>query len=313
MHLNPDKTKYLSYFCNIFLFLNLVVFESIIAVEKPEPEIEGIFLPFPDFKEVVPENKEIKSNLIKPDDSPKNTKLLSLEKPKEMKSDISLTTKESNILPNTENATNSKIKSSMNSKANSKEPKSRNKYSKSPNNLLENSKPSNKSKSNQLTSSPEAKSSNDKNLESGLVIDMDLAEFNKSIEKIRSIETKDPEKAIQDYKVLLTKYTNAPILAQLNLYIAWNFFHRNKNSECLEHVVAILDDPENLDLHEYPTALYLAGRVHERNWKGSNRDFAVRYYEIFLQNYKSGKENFIKSFYYPKVQEQLKSLKSNSI
>lgn len=266
--------------------MNLVVFESIIAVEKPEPEIEGIFLPFPDFKETLPEIKESNSNRIMPDDSSKNKKLLGLDKPKEMKSDLSVKAKES---------------------------KSVIKYSKSPNSPLEKSKSSNKSKPNQLNSIPESISSTDKNPESGLVLDMDLTEFNKSIEKIRSIETKDPEKAIQDYKTLLTKYTNAPILAQLNLYIAWNFFHRNKNSECLEHVVAILDDPENLDLHEYPTALYLAGRVHERNWKGSNRDFAVRYYEIFLQYYKSGKENFIKSFYYPKVQEQLKSLKSNSI
>lgn len=304
MHLNLAKLNKVFFFSIIIINLNISNIHSE-EIDKVDTEETGIYLPFPEFKEQE-SNLDLKQSedKIEADSSiNKNTKSEKLNEDTKLKSTLTSNKNTAKSIKNPTISNNSKAKSNSNFEKTAKLGLSSNR-----NDKIKSSKDKESAK---LPTKITSESLNPSNQESNSDLEMDLTEYNKTIEKIRSIEAKDSEKAINEYKSLLTKYTNPSIIAQLNIFMAWNYFHRNKNSESLEHVVAILDVPENFDLQEYPIALYLAGRIHEKNWKGGNREFAVRYYEIFLHNYNSGKENFKKSFYYPKVKEQLKALNSN--
>jgi len=304
VHLNLAKLNKIFFLSIIIINLNISNIHSE-EIDKVDTEETGIYLPFPEFKEQE-SNLDLKQSedKIEADYSiNKNTKSEKLNEDTKIKSTLTSSKNTAKSIKNPTISNNSKAKSNSNFEKTAKLGLSSNRNDKI--------KSSKNKESGELPTKITSESLNPSNQESNSDLEMDLTEYNKTIEKVRSIEAKDPEKAINEYKSLLTKYTNPSIIAQLNLFMAWNYFHRNKNSESLEHVVAILDVPENFDLQEYPTAIYLAGRIHEKNWKGGNREFAVRYYEIFLHNYNSGKENFKKSFYYPKVKEQLKALNSN--
>jgi hypothetical protein len=278
-----------------FVNLNLFADENSKDIES-EP---SIYLPFPDFAE-----KEVKEPTL--EETKQNSPLLDAGKLVNSGRIIP------DVLPSIKKADSQKVTTSTSKKSIESKPPNKNKDgkpSKSIDSSLKKENSISNTKNSIKTNLPKtdiieknSTESDDKELE------FDPQEYKKSLEKIRQIEKADASKAILEYKSLLTKYFSNKIQAEINLSIAWNYFHRNKYSESLEHVLAILDEPKNLDLSEYPTSLFLAGRIHEQNWNGSNRDFAIKYYEKFLFHLKSNQENFTKSYYIPKVKERFKIL-----
>lgn len=125
------------------------------------------------------------------------------------------------------------------------------------------------------------------------------------MEEIRKKESKDPDSAITEYQKLREKYKSPELQSKVLISQAWNFYHRNKNSECLEILIRILESKSLIHTSEYPTALYLAGEIHDRPWAGRNRNFRNRYFQIFRENYQAGKPNFQSSLYARKILNEI--------
>lgn len=136
----------------------------------------------------------------------------------------------------------------------------------------------------------------------------DKIAFQKSMETIRAIETKDKEKAAVELTKLLDKYYSVSLQTEILLNLAMNYYHRDLYLQSLEYLIRILENEEAVETIQYPTALYLAGAIHERPWHGQNSNYAQRYYRIYLLNVESGKKNFTENLYIPTVKQKIKAL-----
>lgn len=126
---------------------------------------------------------------------------------------------------------------------------------------------------------------------------VDLEKFQKSMAKIRTSESDDPKLAIENYSKLLEEYTDPDLRSQILIAQAWNYFHRNENLLCLDVLIRILEDESLIHSYHYPTAIYLAIRIHDRPWQGQNKNFVNRYKSIFQKNIDAEKPNFQNSHY----------------
>lgn len=137
----------------------------------------------------------------------------------------------------------------------------------------------------------------EKDTESDILNPSDLVEFRKAMASIRKKESGDQNYAEKEYKKLAEKYSHPYFRGKILISLAWNYFHRRENLKTLQTVIRILEDKSLLEMDEYPTAMYLAYRIHGRPWEGKNENFQNKYKEIFRKNLESGRENFQKSLY----------------
>lgn len=137
----------------------------------------------------------------------------------------------------------------------------------------------------------------EKDTESDILNPSDLVEFRKAMASIRKKESGDRNYAEKEYKKLAEKYSHPYFRGKILISLAWNYFHRRENLKTLQTVIRILEDKSLLEMDEYPTAMYLAYRIHGRPWEGKNENFQNKYKEIFRKNLESGRENFQKSLY----------------
>lgn len=121
------------------------------------------------------------------------------------------------------------------------------------------------------------------------------------MENIRNLEKQDPSKAIAEYKKQLDVFFDTDSRVELFISLAWNYYLRNQNLDCLETLLNILEDREAIHHSDYPTALYLAYKIHMRPWEGRNADHARRYKEVYWANWESGKENFRQNLYHREI------------
>lgn len=137
----------------------------------------------------------------------------------------------------------------------------------------------------------------EKDGESDILNPADLVEFRKAMAGIRKKESDDRNYAEKEYTKLAEKYSHPYFRGKILISLAWNYFHRRENFKTLQTVIRILEDKSLLEMDEYPTAMYLAYRIHGRPWAGRNENFQNKYKEIFRKNVESGRENFQKSLY----------------
>jgi hypothetical protein len=262
---------------------------------------EGIYLPFPDLpKEILePSQSSIeplktnKSEINRTKPIEENSKILPDEKPAKKE------------VPIVDGRINSKSKQSISKqkKANLKSKKSKNSDAKKKTISIARTQ-----KSSSTSGIEEPNLEYLPIAENDFATDEDKIAFQKSMETIRAIETKDKEKASVELIKLLDKYSSVSLQTEILLNLAMNYYHRSLYLQSLEYLIRILENEEAIETKQYPTALYLAGEIHERPWYGQNSNYAQRYYRIYLLNVESGKKNFTENLYIPTVKQKIKAL-----
>ncbi|MCC5815655.1 MAG: hypothetical protein JJT78_12940 [Leptospira sp.] len=251
----------------IFVILTCILaFHSVYSQDQ-----ETIYLPFPDLPQ------EILNPDVKPDIIPQSNDQVN-------------TIKETN----SKKISNARKQTSSNKQNNSIKQKTTKKLNNKTKNNIEN----NEEPIIPIDTSEKIKNTSpEKNSEMSIVTAEDREKFQKSMEEIRRSERNDPENSIEKYKKLITQYSQPELRSKVLISIAWNYFHREKNLECLDTLLQILENEDFIHSAEYPTAIYLAARVHDRPWVGQNKNFTSRYHEIFQKNILAGRENFQNSHY----------------
>jgi hypothetical protein len=273
---------------------------------------ETIYLPFPDLPQEILNPEKIANEILDTDiDKPQYTKSItnsSSETPGKIKPDkptiLNNTAKDSKPERNTNISRVKNTKTTKNSNQN-KEPNT-NTQTALNNQTSVNDQNNTKKESMAKLSEPileldKSPKTSDrvsgKKEEMEILTPEDREKFQKSMEEIRRNEKNDPESSIEKYKKLNTQYSQPELRSKVLISIAWNYFHRQKNLECLDTLLMILENKDFILFPEYPTAMYLAARVHDRPWAGQNKNFTSRYHEIFQKNIDAGRENFQNSHY----------------
>ncbi|WCL50413.1 tetratricopeptide repeat protein [Leptospira sp. GIMC2001] len=297
----------------------LFLITCFVALGSIDADEETIFLPFPDLtRDLEPEKFHDNSNAI------------DLEAQKKSSSNSNDLDSTMNAIPKTQsddkvsnsNIKNSKTQTNSNSKISNSSSNTKSSLSKNSNSTknqkvataktskVPNSANSEYSTTAKATDKTKIASSEFGDFSDFPTSDEDKEAFRKAMESVRSIESKDPAKAISEYEKLLTKFMNPPTVARIRIYMAWNYFHRKQFQDSLIQVLEILDNPDILEGREYPIALYLAGRIHEEKWNGAIKNSALTYYKLFLGYHKKGLSNFTESRFADEIKKRFENDRS---